>query len=68
MRIGLVRRVGRVCAAEATGGSSRMVNRVGGGIFALRRPRPYSRRLRGRRWGSVHTAPAKNAIANPAVW
>ena len=37
MRIGLVRRVGRVCAAEAGGG----------GIIALRRPRPYSRRLRG---------------------
>ena len=26
---------------------SRMVGRVGGGIFALRRPRPYSRALRG---------------------
>ena len=47
MRVGLVRRVGRVCAAEATGGSSRMVNRVGGGIIALRRPRPYSRAFAG---------------------
>ena len=45
MRIGLVRRVGRVCAAEAGGG----------GIIALRRPRPYSRRLRGYRCGDCRT-------------
>ena len=28
---------------------ARYAHRVGGGIFALRRPRPYSRRLRGGR-------------------